>query len=66
MVMTLKNLNLIRNGKRVLHNISGELEGGKIIALLGPNGAGKSTLIKSLARLLECEGDIQLLSLIHI
>ncbi len=60
MVMTLKNLNLIRNGKRVLHNISGELEGGKIIALLGPNGAGKSTLIKSLARLLECEGDIQL------
>jgi iron complex transport system ATP-binding protein len=60
MVMTLNQLNLSRNGKQVLQNISGELKGGKIIALLGPNGAGKSTLIKSMARLLECDGNIQL------
>ncbi len=60
MVMQLKNVCLSRNNKKVLDNISGDLTGGKIIALLGPNGAGKSTLIKTMARLIECEGDIQL------
>lgn len=60
MVMSLQGLSLTRNGKQVLDNISGELKAGKIIALLGPNGAGKSTLIKAMARLLECQGDIDL------
>lgn len=58
--MVLNNISLTRNGKRVLENISGELKAGKIIALLGPNGAGKSTLVQAMARLLECEGNIQL------
>lgn len=60
MVMSLKNVSLVRNDKAVLTNISGELKGGKIIALLGPNGAGKSTLIQAMARLLESEGSIEL------
>lgn len=60
MVMQLRNVCLSRNKKRVLNNISGDLKGGKIIALLGPNGAGKSTLIKAMARLIDCEGEIQL------
>ena len=60
MVMSLKGVGLTRNGKRVLNNISGELSAGKIIALLGPNGAGKSTLIQAMARLLKCEGTIEI------
>jgi len=60
MVMSLKKLSLERKGRSVLNNISGELAGGKIIALLGPNGAGKSTLIQAMARLLTCEGSIEL------
>lgn len=58
MVMTLSQINLERNGKTVLKQISGELKPGKIIALLGPNGAGKSSLIQVMARLLECDGNI--------
>jgi iron complex transport system ATP-binding protein len=58
--MSLQGLSLQRNGKQVLDNISGELAGGKIIALLGPNGAGKSTLIQAMARLLECQGRIEI------
>ena len=58
--MSLQGLSLQRNGKKVLDNISGELVGGKIIALLGPNGAGKSTLIQAMARLLECQGRIEM------
>ena len=60
MVMSLHGLCLNRNGKQVLNNITGELSPGKIIALLGPNGAGKSTLIQAMARLLECEGRIEI------
>jgi len=60
MVMTLNQVSLIRNGKQVLKDISGELNAGKVIALLGPNGAGKSTLIQVMANLIEAEGDIKL------
>lgn len=58
MVMSLKNVSLDRNGKRILQSISGDLKAGKIIALLGPNGAGKSTLIQAMAGLLDYDGDI--------
>ncbi len=34
------------DGRRVLDNISMELQKGKITTLIGPNGAGKSTLVK--------------------
>lgn len=38
--------------KPVIHDMSLELEPGKIIGLLGPNGSGKTTLIKILAGIL--------------
>jgi iron complex transport system ATP-binding protein len=60
MVMSLNTLNLKRHGKHILKDISGEFKAGKIIALLGPNGAGKSTLIQAMARLLACDGHIEL------
>lgn len=60
MVMSLKALNLKRHGNHILKDISGEFKAGKIIALLGPNGAGKSTLIQAMARLLACDGHIEL------
>ena len=34
--------------RRVLENVSFELDRGRILALLGPNGAGKTTLIRAL------------------
>jgi iron complex transport system ATP-binding protein len=60
MVMSLNTLNLKRHGNHILKDISGEFNAGKIIALLGPNGAGKSTLIQAMARLLACDGHIEL------
>lgn len=39
--------------KKILNNISINIESGSFTALLGPNGAGKSTLLKIFSRVLE-------------
>lgn len=41
--------------REVLHEISLNLEPGKITVLVGPNGCGKSTLLKTLVRLVDCK-----------
>jgi hypothetical protein len=38
-----------RNGRIILDNLSGSVEGGQLCAILGPSGAGKSTLMDLLA-----------------
>lgn len=37
--------------KEILHQVSLNLEPGKVTALIGPNGCGKSTLLKTLVRI---------------
>jgi iron complex transport system ATP-binding protein len=38
--------------KLVLHDVSAQVDPGKVLAIIGPNGCGKSTLLRSLAGLL--------------
>lgn len=47
-ILSIKNLSLEKDGKRILDGISLEIEAGKVCALVGPNGAGKSTLAYAL------------------
>jgi len=42
--LSIKNLCLKKDGKRILDDVSLEFADGKAYALVGPNGAGKSTL----------------------
>lgn len=49
MKISIENLNIAyAKNKKVLHDVSVEIEGPGIIGVLGPNGAGKTTLIKLL------------------
>lgn len=47
-LMRLENISVDFDQKRVLDNVSLELNPGEITTLIGPNGAGKSTLVKVL------------------
>lgn len=49
MIYSVKNLSVIRGEKKLLNEISVEIESGKVTVILGPNGAGKSTLLGVLA-----------------
>lgn len=45
---SLNNISLSLQGKSILHDVSLELQAGKILTIIGPNGAGKSSLIQIL------------------
>ena len=46
--LSVKNLTTGYDKVNVLHDVSIEVEPGKITCILGSNGAGKSTLIRSI------------------
>jgi phosphate transport system ATP-binding protein len=65
-VLSIRGFSLWYGATRALHDISLEVERGKITALIGPSGCGKSTLIRSINRLndlvdgVRVEGDMLL------
>lgn len=61
MGIEVKNIQKKFNKKKILSDVSLELEPGKIYGLLGRNGAGKSTLLSIIAnRIFSDSGDVVL------
>jgi ABC-type bacteriocin/lantibiotic exporter with double-glycine peptidase domain len=59
--LTLKNINFSYNKKKILNNISLEINAGDSIAIVGRSGSGKSTLLDLLSGILvPSSGDIYL------
>ena len=46
MLLELKNINFTRDNKKIIDNLSLNIDIQKFIAITGPNGSGKSTLVK--------------------
>lgn len=57
-LLDLAHITVIRDGRRVLRDVSFRLSVGEHSVILGPNGSGKSTLIKTITReLYPAQGD---------
>jgi urea transport system ATP-binding protein len=60
-MLTVEKVTVGYQDSRVLHNISLQVESGKLVGILGRNGVGKTTLLKAIVGLLESqEGTILL------
>jgi ABC-type Mn2+/Zn2+ transport system ATPase subunit len=60
-IISIKDLSVSYERKRVLTNIFLELDSGHIYGVIGPNGAGKSTLFKAILGLIEVNTGIVLI-----
>jgi len=54
----MRGVNFSVNGKDILKDVDVEVKGGEILVLLGESGSGKTTLLKSMAGLLEVNGEV--------
>ena len=48
-MLRLSNLSVSYGKRRVLDDVTFDVESGEVVALVGPNGAGKSTLIRAVS-----------------
>lgn len=55
-MITIEKATKIYNGKKVVDEVSAELQEGCLTAFIGSNGAGKSTLLSLISRLLKMDG----------
>ena len=59
-MLEIQNLYSGYNGADVIFDINFEVQRGESLCVLGPNGCGKSTLLKSIARIIEYRGSINM------
>ena len=58
-MLKIQNLSVSYGLRRILHDISLEVQSGEVLALIGPNGAGKSTLIRAASGVIPYAGHVR-------
>lgn len=53
----LKNVDFVVNGEKILSDINVKLKGGQVLVILGESGSGKTSLLKTMAGLIEVDGE---------
>lgn len=55
-MLRIESLSVDYGTRRILHNVSLDVQSGEVLALIGPNGAGKSTLIRAVSGVIPITG----------
>jgi len=58
-MLKIQSLSVFYGSRRILHDISLNVQSGEVLALIGPNGAGKSTLIRAVSGVIPYSGHIR-------
>ena len=67
LLASLDQIHLSLQGRTILHDVSLELQAGKVLTIIGPNGAGKSSIIRVLLGLIKPDsGTVQRKPKLHI
>ena len=58
-MLKIEALSVSYGPRRILHDVSLNVQSGEVLALIGPNGAGKSTLIRAVSGVIPYSGHIR-------
>ncbi|MEP7137132.1 MAG: ABC transporter ATP-binding protein [Chloroflexota bacterium] len=58
-MLKIQSLSVSYGSRRVLHDVSLNVQSGEVLALIGPNGAGKSTLIRAASGVIAYTGHVR-------
>jgi iron complex transport system ATP-binding protein len=58
-MLKIQNLSVSYGLRRILHDVSLNVQSGEVLTLIGPNGAGKSTLIRAASGVIPYEGHVR-------
>jgi iron complex transport system ATP-binding protein len=58
-MLKIQNLSVSYGTRRILHEVSLDVQSGEVLALIGPNGAGKSTLIRAASGVIPYTGHVR-------
>ena len=59
-MIEVKNIYCGYENKKIIKDLSFNVNNGENLCIVGPNGCGKSTLLKSIANIIEYEGSIKI------
>src|SRR4026208_2402993 len=57
-MLRIESLSVNYGTRRILHDVSLNVQSGEVLALIGPNGAGKSTLIRAVSGVIPYTGHV--------
>lgn len=58
-MLKIQKLSVYYGSRRILHDVSLDVQSGEVLALIGPNGAGKSTLVRAVSGVIPYAGHVR-------